>query len=191
MAEVLFFHHALGLTPWCLSFAEELRTAGHVVHAPDLFEGKTFTEIADGVAHAEEVGFGTIMDRGRTAAESLPNELVYAGMSLGVVPAQMLAQTRPGAKGVVLISSVVPPSEFGSWPESVPAQIHMMENDPIVVNEGDLEAARQHAGAYDAVELFLYPGDGHYFFDSSHPSYDEGAATVFKQRVLSFLGNLE
>ena len=191
MAEVLFFHHALGLTPWCQSFAEELRSAGHVVHAPDLFEGKTFTEIDDGVAHAQEVGFGTIMDRGRAAAESLPNELVYVGMSLGVVSAQMLAQTRPGAKGVVLISSALPPSEFGSWPESLPAQIHMAENDPIVVNEGDLEAARQLADAHAAVELVLYPVDGHYFFDSSHSSYDEGAATVLKQRVLSFLDSLE
>ena len=190
MAEVLFFHHALGLTPWCKSFAEELRAAGHVVHAPDLFEGKTFTEIDDGVAHAGEVGFGTIMDRGRAAAEELPNELVYVGMSLGVVSAQMLAQTRPGAKGAVLISSALPSSEFGSWPESVPAQIHMAESDPIVVNEGDLEAARQLADANEAVELFLYPGDGHYFFDSSHSSYDEGAATLFKERVLTFLDNL-
>jgi dienelactone hydrolase len=187
MAEVLFFHHALGLTPWCLSFANELRGAGHVVHAPDLFEGRTFGEIDEGVRHAQEIGFGTIMDRGRAAAEGLPTEIVYAGMSLGVVPAQMLTQTRPGARGAVLISSCVPPSEFGAWPDSVPVQFHMKEKDEIVVTEGDLDAARQLADSFEAVELFLYPGDGHYFVDSSRPEYDQGAATLLKERVLSFL----
>ena len=46
------------------------------------------------MAHAQEVGFGSIMERGRIAAEGLPNGLVYAGFSLGVMPAQMLAQSR-------------------------------------------------------------------------------------------------
>ena len=113
MAELLLFHHALGLTAGCLSFAEELRAAGHVVHTPDLYDGKTFTELADGVGYAEQVGFATIVERGRRAAEGLPNDMVYAGFSLGVLPAQMLAQTRPGAKGAVLLHGCVPPSEFG------------------------------------------------------------------------------
>ena len=39
MAEVLLFHHAQGRTAGCLSFADELRAAGHVVHAPDLYDG--------------------------------------------------------------------------------------------------------------------------------------------------------
>jgi len=98
MAELLLFHHAQGLTAGCLSFAAELRAAGHVVHAPDLYDGKTFTELADGVGYAEQVGFDTIIDRGRLAADTLPKDIVYAGFSLGVMPAQMLAQTRPGAK---------------------------------------------------------------------------------------------
>src|SRR5437879_4321706 len=119
MAEILLFHHALGLTPGVLSFADELSAAGHVVHTPDLFDGKTFSTITDGVAYAEEIGFGTIMERGRRAAESLPNEIVYAGFSLGVVSAQMLLQTRPGAKGALLFYSFVPPSEFGEWPQGV------------------------------------------------------------------------
>src|SRR5919201_3077828 len=123
MAELLLFHHAQGLTAGCLSFADELRAAGHVVHAPDLYDGKTFTELADGVGYAEQVGFATIVERGRLAAESLPSELVYAGFSLGVVPAQMLAQTRPGAKGALLLHAAAPLSEFGgSWPAGVPLQ---------------------------------------------------------------------
>ena len=50
MAEVLLFHHAQGQTAGFLAFADELRAAGHVVHAPDLYDGKTFAELDDGVS---------------------------------------------------------------------------------------------------------------------------------------------
>jgi dienelactone hydrolase len=188
MAEVLLFHHALGLTAGCLSFAEELRTAGHVVHTPDLYDGKTFDDLDAGVGYAQQVGFDTISERARLAAEGLPTELVYAGVSLGVMPAQRLAQTRPGARGALLISAAVPPSEFGGdWPEGVPLQIHMMEDDEFVRDEGDLDVARQLVETIDGAGLFLYPGDKHLFIDNSLPDYDEAAATLFKQEVLSFL----
>ena len=127
MAEVLLFHHALGPTEGLDAFADELRAAGHTVHAPDLFEGRRFGSIEEGVGYAQEVGFGEIMARGARAAEELPNEVVYAGFSLGVVPAQRLAQTRPGARGALFFDSCVPPAEFGSWPAEVPAQIHGMD----------------------------------------------------------------
>ena len=130
MAEILLFHHAHGLTAGCLTFADELRAAGHVVHAPDLYDGQTFAELADGVGYAKEVGFDTILERGRLAADGLPNEIVYGGFSLGVLPAQMLAQTRPGTKGALLFHACFPTSEFGSpWPQGVPLQIHMMDAD--------------------------------------------------------------
>jgi dienelactone hydrolase len=187
MAEVVLFHHANGLTEGCLAFAGELRAAGHTVHTPDLYDGNTFTDLEDGVGYAKEVGFGTILERGRLAAESLPNELVYAGISLGAMPAQSLAQTRGGAKGALLVAAAIPPSEFGDeWPQGVPLQIHMMDRDEWVL-EGDLEAARELAETVEAAELFLYPGDRHLFVDSSLPDYDEEAATLAKQRALSFL----
>jgi dienelactone hydrolase len=188
VAELLLFHHAQGLTAGCHSFADDLRAAGHVVHAPDLYDGKTFTELDEGVGYAQQVGFDTILERGRLAAEGLPNELVYGGFSLGVMPAQMLAQSRPGAKGALLFHACVPTSEFGGrWPEGVPVQIHMMDADKLVVEEGDLDAARQLAEATEGGELFLYPGDRHLFADSSLPDYEESAATLLKQRVLGFL----
>ena len=188
MAELLLFHHAQGLTAGCLSFADELRSAGHVVHVPDLYDGKIFTELLDGLAYAEQVGFGTIIDRGRLVADSLPNEIVYAGFSLGVMPAQMLAQTRPGAKGALLVHASVPTSGFGGpWPDGVPLQIHTMEDD----EWGDVDIARDLAETIEGAELFLYPGDRHLFTDSSIPAYDESAATLLKKRVLTFLDNIE
>jgi dienelactone hydrolase len=193
VAKVLLFHHAQGLTDGCLAFAGELRGAGHVVHAPDLYDGKTFSELGDGVAYAEQVGFDTILERGRLAADGLPNEIVYAGFSLGVLPAQMLAQTRPGTKGALLFHSCVPPSEFGgAWPQGVPLQIHLMDADEWALppNE-DLDAAQKLAETVESAELFLYSGDRHLFADSSLPDYDADAAMLLKERVLDFLDNSE
>jgi dienelactone hydrolase len=191
MAEVLLFHHALGQTEGLAAFAHDLRQAGHTVHTPDLFEGRTFGSIDEGVAHAQEVGFGEIIARGERAAEELPNELVYAGFSLGVVPAQKLAQTRAGARGALFFYSCVPVSEFGTWPADVPAQIHGMDADPYFVDEGDIEAARELVASAKDAELFLYPGNQHYFADSSLPSYDEGATKLLTQRVLAFLDRVD
>jgi dienelactone hydrolase len=191
MAEVLLFHHALGQTTGFHTFARDLRQAGHTVHAPDLFDGRTFDSIEAGVAHAQKIGFGVIIERGVHTAEALPAELVYAGFSLGVLPAQKLAQTRPGARGALLFYSCVPTSEFGpSWPAEVPVQIHGMDADPIFVDEGDIDAARALVESASNAELFLYPGDQHYFADSSLPSYRAGAAALLQQRVLDFLARV-
>jgi dienelactone hydrolase len=190
MAEILLFHHAQGQTPGFLAFADELRAAGHVVHTPDLYDGKTFTDLDEGVGYAKQVGFDTIGERSRQAAEGLPGELVYAGFSLGVTGAQELAQTRPGAKGALLFSAAFPASEFGgSWPPGVPLQIHMMEADEWAME--DLPAARELVETTEGAELFLYPGDRHLFADSSLPDYDENAATLLMQRVLAFLKGVE
>lgn len=184
MAEVLLFHHALGLTAGVRSFADRLRAAGHVVHVPDLYEGRMFTELSDGVGHAGEIGFGTVLERGRSAADELTDELVYAGFSLGVMPAQQLAQTRPGARGAVLMNGCVPPEEFGGpWPAGLPVQVHTRSDDEL----GDADVAQELVAAVEGAELFLYPGDRHLFADDSLPDFDAGAAAQLEQRVLGFL----
>jgi dienelactone hydrolase len=188
MAEVLLFHHAHGQTTGVLAFADDLRRAGHTVHAPDLYAGRTFDTLDEGLAYAEEIGFGDIIERGVRAADQLPRGLVYAGFSLGVLPAQKLAQTRPGARGALLFHSCVPTSEFGtSWPADVAVQVHAMQADPLFVDEGDLDAARALVESAEHAELLLYPGDQHLFADSSLPSYDANAAELLSRRVLDFL----
>jgi dienelactone hydrolase len=189
MAEVVLFHHAQGLTPGVVAIADELRRAGHSVHTPDLFGGHTFGTLEEGMGYAEEIGFpGEVIERGVRAVEGLPTGLVYAGFSLGVLPAQKLAQTRPGAQGALLFYSCVPVSVFGpAWPDGVPVQVHGMDADPIFAGEGDLDAARELVGQAEDAELFLYPGDQHYFADSSLPSYDADATALLLQRVLDFL----
>ncbi|MEC0267314.1 dienelactone hydrolase family protein [Paenibacillus anseongense] len=188
MAEIHIFHHALGLTPGIHSFADELRKEGHTVHVPDLYEGHVFTTIQDGMAYVKEIGFDEMLERGVRVAHELPRDIVYAGFSLGVLPAQKLAQTREGAIGTLLFYSCVPTAMFGSpWPAELPVQIHGMEADPYFVDEGDLEAARELLASANQAELFLYPGDQHMFADSSLSSYDADATALLLQRVIGFL----
>ncbi|GAA1362777.1 dienelactone hydrolase family protein [Arthrobacter rhombi] len=191
MADVVLFHHVLGLTAGIEEFAELLRAGGHTVHTPDLFGGRTFATLEEGVHHASaEIGFEEVLDRGARAVEGLGNDLVYAGYSLGVLPAQKLAQTRPGAAGALFIASCVPVTEFSaSWPDSVPVQIHATESDPEFVGSGDIDAARELIGQAADGEMFLYPGDAHFFADSSTAQYDAGATDTLLARVLHFLGS--
>jgi dienelactone hydrolase len=191
MAEVLLFHHVLGLSPGVVAFADALRAAGHIVHTPDLFAGRTFDSIDEGLGFVWEMGFGEVVERGVLAAQDLPANLVYAGFSLGVVPAQKLAQTRAGASGALLFYSCVPVSEFGpAWPQGVPVQVHAKDQDPFFVEEGDIDAARALVAESQEADLFLYPGDQHLFAERGHSSYDAEATALLTQRVLDFLANL-
>jgi dienelactone hydrolase len=170
------------------AFADIIRQAGHTVHLPDLYEGHVFDDLVSGINFAQSVGFESILERGVLAAESLPTNLVYAGVSLGVMPAQKLAQTRPGAAGALFLEACLPVTEFAvGWPPKLPVQIHGMEADKWFAEEGDLAAARELAAASENAELFLYPGDQHLFADSSLPSYNKPATDLLIQRVLAFL----
>jgi dienelactone hydrolase len=190
MATVVLYHHVQGLTDGVQAFAEELRRAGHTVHTPDMFGGRRFDTIEEGMAFARETGFGELAAKGLAAADEVGDGAVYAGFSFGVMPAQELAQTRAGARGAVLMSGCLPVSEFGdAWPEGVPVQVHGKEADPFF--EEDLEAARELAGSTDQAELFLYPGEEHLFADSSLPGFDAAAADLLVERVVAFLDTVD
>jgi dienelactone hydrolase len=187
MAEVLLFHHALGCTPGFLQVAEQLRSAGHTVHAPDLYDGRTFTDVDAGVAFARELGFGEVIARGTAVAEELPAELVYAGFSLGVLPAQALAQSRPGARGALFFHAAIPTEEFGGpWPRGVPLQMHVMEHDAL----GDVDVCQALAAEVEEAELFLYPGSGHLFADPGSPDHEPESARLLTDRSVAFLDRL-
>ena len=182
MAEVVVFHHALGLTDWIRRFADGLRDAGHTVHAPDVYDGRTFETNEDGMAYSEELGGPmAVVERGRAAVEQLPSEVVYVGFSLGVLPAQSLAQTRPGSRGAVLCYAALPLGQWGdnwpeTWPEGVPLQLHILDGDE------DFEIAKGLAATVHGAELFVYPGTEHYFAE-----HDDEAAAQLTRRVIDFL----
>ncbi|MFK4087592.1 dienelactone hydrolase family protein [Kribbella sp. NPDC020789] len=193
MTEVVLYHHAQGLTDGVRAFAAELRQAGHTVHLPDLYDGNTFGTLDEGIAYAKSVGFGNLLEAGVAYAQDLPENVVYAGFSMGVMPAQQLTQTRPGARGGLFYYSCLPVSEFSpAWPAGVPVQIHGMDEDPWFTEEdGDLASAQALVAANpDDAELFLYPGKTHLFADSSLPDYTEDAAKLLTTRTLTFLATL-
>jgi len=184
MADVLLFHHARGLTPGVHEFADRLRAAGHRVTVPDLFDGATFPTVESGVEHAEsKIGFDVIIERGVAMAADLPPETVYAGFSMGVMPAQKLVQTRGGALAGLFLHSAIPSSYFApTWPESVPVQIHVMEGD-----EWGADECKEFAADVPEAELFVYPGSGHLFTDSSLEIYDAAATDLVVERSLGLL----
>lgn len=191
---MLLFHHVQGLTAGVQAFADNVRAAGHVVHVPDLFEGRTFDSIDEGMAHTGELA-DAIDQRADVVASGLPESLVYAGFSMGGGIAQRLAQTRPGARGALLYETCFPISgewAFGPWPAGVPVQIHGMDADPFFAEEGaDIDAARELVAAHpDVAELYLYPGDRHLFADRSLPSHDPEAEALLTGRTLEFLDRL-
>lgn len=195
MAEVLLFHHVQGLTDGVRAFADGLRAAGHLVHAPDLFDGVRPVTVDDGVAHVRSLGGELLQERADQVVAGLPESLVFAGFSWGAGQAQRYAQTRPGARGALLYEACLPTSgewALGPWPDGVPVQVHGMEQDPFFGLEGDLDAARELVETVGPglAELYVYPGDQHLFTDSSLPSYDAEAAVLVLQRSLELLARL-
>ncbi|WP_433061406.1 dienelactone hydrolase family protein [Dactylosporangium sp. CS-033363] len=183
MAEVVLFHHLLGLTDGVLEFADGLRAGGHTVHTPDLFGGELPASLEEGSALAERLA-----PELRERDWSVYDGMVYAGISWGVMTAQRLAQTRPGARGALLYEACLPVSgewAIGPWPEGLPVQVHGMDRDPFFAGEGDVDAARELPG-----ELYLYDGDQHLFLDASLPSYDGLATGLVLSRSRAFIDSL-
>ena len=185
MSDIVLFHSALGLRPAIRELADTLRADGHVVHTPDLFEGKVFDRLEDGVAERDALGIPVLMQRAAAAVAGLPEDLVYVGLSMGAASAQWLAATRPGAKGAVLLHAALPLQAFGvsAWP-GVPAQIHVASGDPWVQPEVVDALGEQ------GFEVFRYAGDGHLFTDAGAEEHDPTASAAVVDRVRAFLAAL-
>ncbi|MGH3346987.1 MAG: dienelactone hydrolase family protein [Nocardioides sp.] len=195
MADIVLFHHIQGLTAGVHDFADRLRAAGHTVHTPDSFEGRTYDSIDEGQAYCSEIGFDKIAARSAELAADLPAQ-VYAGFSLGVMPAQQMAQNQSGARALLAYHGFADPQYFGSWPDGVRAQIHAMDQDPFFIGdgeeeEGDIVPSQAFVDAHADAELFLYPGDGHLFADNTLKDYDAGATDLMLERSLAFLATLD
>jgi dienelactone hydrolase len=189
MAEIVLFHHAGGLTDGVLSFAQTLKDAGHTVHAPDLFDGRTFTDVRDGVAYAQSQSLGeeTFAARAAEIVTPLGTDLVYGGMSMGAARAAEQVLERPGAKGAFFLYGAIAPSWWeATWPADVPTQAHVTEGD----EWREPEAEEEYVADIPGAELFVYPGSGHLFAEPGHPDYDEETARLATDRVLSFLAAL-
>jgi len=188
MADVIVFHHAQGLTPGIQAFGDRLGAAGHRVMLPDLYEGETFESLDEGVAHAESIGFDTVIDRGVAAASATDASFVVIGFSLGVLPAQNLAQSHSRVVGAVLCHAAIPLGTFAdSWPERVALQLHNSPGD----DWGDFDDAVTLAASAADGELFEYDTTGHLVADDSLESYDPAIAEQIVERTLAFLAGCD
>jgi len=187
--QVVVYHSAYGLRPAIIEFADRLRAAGHQVRTPDLYDGEVFSDRNDAIRKIQELGFDTLLERAREAVEDLPPDLVYAGFSNGGVCAELLAATRAGARGAVLIHAPLMVRDLGwtVWPSNVPVQVHFADKDPIK-NQAVIDAlsarVRQSGSEF---EQFEYEAPGHLFADPAFPVYNSNAAELMTQRVLEFL----
>jgi dienelactone hydrolase len=187
--EVVVYHSAYGLRPAIIDFADQLRAAGHVVHTPDLYDGDVFSDRNDAIRKIQELGFDKLLERALAATESLSPDLVYAGFSNGGACAELLAATRPGARGAILIHAPLMVRELGwtAWPANVPVQVHFADKDPIR-NQAVIEAlgvkVRQSGSRF---EQFDYDATGHLFADPAFPAYSANAAELMTRRALEFL----
>lgn len=194
MSDIVLFHSVLGLRAGVLDAADRLRAAGHIVHTPDYYDGRTYDEYPPAFEFLEEIGgIPDVIARCTAAAGRLPADLVYVGFSLGGVPAELLAATRAGAQGLILLHAAIPPDALGvqAWPASVPVQVHFATGDPYrdKAELDSFEAAVRASGA--RYERFDYPGNGHLFTDRTLPDeFDEQSAELLFSRVLAFLDQI-
>ncbi|MFE4973105.1 dienelactone hydrolase family protein [Kitasatospora sp. NPDC056651] len=191
MAQIVLFHSAYGLRPAVRAAADRLRAAGHTVHTPDLFDGRTFESVEEAQEFQEELGGRDELLRRAVTASAPVSEggLVYAGFSLGGAVAQNLALADEKARGLLLLHGTSDLREDAAT--EIPVQLHIAEPDPFEpedwLNAWYLRMRR--AGA--EVEVHRYRGAGHLFTDPELPDYDEQAAERAWAASLDFLAELD
>jgi dienelactone hydrolase len=188
---VVVFHSVLGLRPAIHDFAQYLRLNGHTVYTPDSFDGETFSSIDEGARKRDLIGIPELISRARAAVSRLPNDVVYAGFSLGAIPAELLAGTRQGARAAILMHGAIPLQMMGvaQWP-AVPVQIHYSTNDPWVEAQEVESFSNSVRASKQTCEIFPYPGKGHLFDDEGSSDYDAAASITMRERVAQFLKDL-
>ncbi|KUF13944.1 MULTISPECIES: dienelactone hydrolase family protein [Streptomyces] len=187
---IVLFHSTYGLRPAVRAAADRLREAGHEVWTPDLFEGRTFGTVEEGLAFKEELGKDELLKRAVLAAAPLSERgVVYAGFSLGASIGQTLALGDDKARGLLLLHGTSDIAENASVDE-LPVQLHVAEPDPFETDDW-LNAWYLRMGRAGAdVEVYRYPGAGHLYTDPDLDDYDAEAAEATWRTALGFLDSL-
>jgi dienelactone hydrolase len=193
MAEVVLFHGGRGLRRGVTLAAERLGEAGHVVHVPDYYDGEVFDDLADGMAKRDALGMEEIVRRAHAAVEDIPEAVVLAGFSLGAMLAQLLAATRPGARGAILMHGAQRLDVLGidRWPARVPADVHYGAGDDLVDAEAVMAFGAVVTASGARFDAYAYPCSGHLFADPDLPDYDHDSAESMWERVATFLARTD
>jgi len=188
--DVVLFHSMFGLRSVEGEAAARLEAAGHRVTVPDLFGGATTEEGIDaGFALMRTIGWETIVERARLATESVPDNAVLMGLSMGVGVIGELWPERLRAAAVICLHSTTGiPSGV---PKGTPMQVHVAIGDRFATDE-DLEAVEASAARVGAeAAIYRYPHAGHLFTDATLPDFDAAAADATWTRILELLARLD
>ncbi|MFD0310380.1 dienelactone hydrolase family protein [Streptomyces sp. NPDC127119] len=187
---IMLFHSTFGLRPAVRDAADRLRAAGHEVWTPDLFGGRTFETVEEGMAFKDELGKEELLKRAVLAAAPYSERgLVYAGFSLGAATAQTLALGDDKARGLLLLHGTSDIAETASVDE-LPVQLHVAEPDAFEPDDWLTAWYLQMGKAGADVEIYRYAGAGHLYTDPGLPDYDEEAAEATWRVALGFLETL-
>jgi dienelactone hydrolase len=187
---IMLFHSTYGLRPAVHRAADRLRAAGHEVWTPDLFDGRTFDTVEEGMAYNEELGKEELLKRAVLAAAPYSERgLVYAGFSLGAATAQTLALGDAKARGLLLLHGTSDIAATASV-DGLPVQLHVAEPDAYETDDWLSAWYLQMRKVGADVEVYRYAGAGHLYTDSDLPDYDEEAAEATWRVALGFLETL-
>lgn len=185
MATVILFHSEMGLRDLERDAADRMRAAGHEVHTPDLYEGKTAGSIAEGIALMGTFGFDNLAERAQKACSGLPEKTLLAGFSMGAQLVCRVWAKRAQTSGLLLLHGL---GDFPKWVRNgLPVQAHFAEPDPYI---SDQQASAWPMTAFRiglAAEVYTYEGAGHLYTDKTSPDYDAAAAELTWERALIFL----
>ncbi|MFD9034733.1 dienelactone hydrolase family protein [Streptomyces sp. NPDC059567] len=188
--DIMLFHSTYGLRPAVEAAAERLRAAGHLVHVPDLFEGRTAGTVEEGMAIKEEIGKDELLKRAILAAAPYSERgLLYAGFSFGASVAQTLALGDDKARGLLLLHGTSDIAESATA-DDLPVQLHIADPDPFESHDWLTSWYLRMGKAGADVEVYRYPGAGHLYTDPELPDFDERAAEQTWAIALAFLESL-
>jgi carboxymethylenebutenolidase len=186
-----------GLVDHIEDVCDRFAAAGYVALAPDLYHGQ---KVAPG--EPDEAGKAMMamkMDQAARDMSGAVDEVLRrsAGDKVGVIGfcmggglALVLATQRPDA-----VAAVVPCYGIVPWPDVQPdypamsAAVlgHYAEKDEYFTPEKANELAEQLRAMGKSVEIIVYPGTDHAFFNDTRPEvYDADASSALWDRTLSF-----
>jgi carboxymethylenebutenolidase len=196
-AGVVVIQEWWGLVDHIEGVCDRFAASGFVALAPDLYHGQ---KVAPG--EPDEAGKAMMAMRMDQAGRDMSgavdevrrrgggDKVGVIGFCMGGGLALVLATQRPDA-----VAAVVPAYGIIPWPDAQPDYAamsaavlgHYAEKDEYFTPEAAQALAEQLRGLGKSVEIHVYPGADHAFFNDTRPEvYDADAANLLWDRTVAF-----
>jgi carboxymethylenebutenolidase len=184
-----------GLVPHIKDVADRFAAAGFIALAPDLYGGETTTDPDDAGRRlvALEIDKTEKDLRGAIAAlkdkGGVSGRVGVVGFCMGGQLALLAATTNPDGVGAAVDFYGIHPNVKPDFSKlSCPVLGLFAEKDQFVTAEAARELAGEIEKAGGKMEMEIYPGVDHAFFNDTRPDvYDQKTAETAWKRTLAFL----